>query len=90
MIYEKKTWPDMFEAVLSGKKRFDVRLSDASYKEGDTLVLREWDPHAKKYTGRTLHKRISFVLNTKTMPYWPGEDIKKFGLSVLSLEDLNP
>ena len=90
MIHEKKAWPDMFEAVHSGKKKFDVRLADTEYKEGDTLVLREWDPQLKKYTGRVLEKKLTFVLNTKQMPFWPGEDIKDIGLSVLSLDDLNP
>ncbi|MEK6858754.1 MAG: DUF3850 domain-containing protein [Nanoarchaeota archaeon] len=90
MIHEKKTWPNMFESVLSGKKKFDVRLQDAEYKEGDTLLLREWSPQAKQYTGRVLHKKITFVLNTKQMPYWSGDDVKEYGLSVLSLEDLNP
>lgn len=90
MIHEKKAWPDMFEAVLIGKKRFDVRLSDTSYQEGDVLILREWDPNVKEYTGRILKKKVTFVLDTKAMPYWSGEDSKEFGLSVLSLEDLNP
>ena len=47
---EKKTWPDMFERVLKGDKKFDLRLDDFEVSSGDTLILKEWDPARKSYT----------------------------------------
>lgn len=47
MIIRKKIWPEFFEAVKSGKKRFEVRLADFKIKEGDKLVLEEWDQKQK-------------------------------------------
>ena len=44
---KKKTWPEYFEAILSGKKKFDMRLADFDIQEGDTLLLEEWDPKNK-------------------------------------------
>jgi len=36
-IIKKKIWPEYFELVRSGKKRFEARLADFDIKEGDTL-----------------------------------------------------
>ena len=53
-IIKKKTWPEYFELVLAGKKRFDLRVADFDIEEGDTLVLEEWNPKTKEYTGRKI------------------------------------
>jgi len=52
MEIKKKIWPKYFELVKSGKKKFEVRLADFRIKEGDILILEEWDPKTEKYTGR--------------------------------------
>ncbi|OGM31051.1 hypothetical protein A2630_00045 [Candidatus Woesebacteria bacterium RIFCSPHIGHO2_01_FULL_44_10] len=62
---EKKAWPEYFEKILSGDKTFELRLADFDVDEGDTLVLREWDPKTKNYTGRKIEKKVSFVFKTK-------------------------
>ena len=86
MMIEKKTWPELFQKVLEGKKKVDVRLADFECKPGDILVLEEFDPKAKKYTGRKLEKRITHVLKTKDMKYWPQEDIEKYGFQIISFD----
>lgn len=86
-IIKKKTWPDYFEAVRSGKKCFDARIADFDIKEGDILVFQEWNPKTKKYTGREIPKKVSFVLSTKKQKFWKIEDLDKFGLHIVSLKD---
>ncbi len=86
-IIKKKAWPEMFEAVLSGEKNFDLRLDDFECKPGDSLILEEWNPKNKEYTGRKIEKKISYVLKTKDLKFWRKEDVDKFGLQVISLED---
>jgi len=84
---EKKTWPDLFEKIMSGDKKFDVRLADIDYQVGDILVLREWDPTKKEYTGRQIEKRISFTLKLNELEkFFPKEQIEKHGFVVMSLE----
>jgi ribosomal protein S17 len=62
---EKKAWPEYFQAIVEGKKNFEVRLADFDCKEGDILVLREWDPKRKEYTGRVIEKKVTYVARTK-------------------------
>ncbi len=49
-----------FEDVLKGNKTFEVRKNDRNFKVGDKLILKEWD--GVKYTGRTIKKRITYIL----------------------------
>lgn len=84
MKIEKKIWPEFFEKILSGEKKFELRLADFEVKEGDILVLREWDPATKEYTGRTLEKKVTFVLKTKDVTFWSEEEIDKYGFQIIS------
>lgn len=83
--YEKKAWPDTFEDVKSGKRGFDLRLDDFPVTIGDTLVLREWDPKKNAYTGRTLEKKVTYIMRTKQLNYWPASEAEKKGYVVMSL-----
>jgi hypothetical protein len=71
--------------LLSGEKTFDVRLVDFKCKPCDILVLREWDPVTREYTGRVLEKTVTYVLKTKDLPF-AKEDIDLYGYQVLALK----
>ncbi len=60
-IIKKKIWPEYFDDVTSGKKKYELRLNDFEINEGDVLVLEEWDPKAKSYTGRKVEKEVTYV-----------------------------
>lgn len=61
MIHELKIYPEFFEAVISGKKTFEVRTKDRPFDEGDLLALNEWDLEA--YTGRSCLVYVDYILN---------------------------
>ncbi len=82
---EKKAWPELFEAVRTRRKQYDFRLGDVRAKVGDTLVLREWDPKSKTYTGRRLRRRVTYVSRTKGQKFWPRKLVEKYGFILLSL-----
>lgn len=63
MYHDLKTWPEPFELVKTGKKRFEYRKADRPYKIGDTLHLMEYDPVTAKYTGRELFMPVRYVLH---------------------------
>lgn len=86
MKIEKKTWPNLFQKILDGTKKYEIRLADFECKEGDILILREWDPQKKEYTGRAIEKKITYVSKTKELKFWPKEEVDKYGFLVLSLE----
>jgi tRNA-binding EMAP/Myf-like protein len=55
--WRRKIYPEYFLLVSSGKKKFELRLNDFEIKEGDTIILEEWDPTTQKYTVRTIEKK---------------------------------
>lgn len=61
-MHDLKTWPEYFDAIISGAKLFEVRKDDRGFTVGDTLLLREWDPKHSWYTGRTVSRRVTYVL----------------------------
>lgn len=87
LIIKKKIWPEYFEVVASGKKKYELRLNDFEVKEGDTLVLEEWDPQTQKYTGRKTEKKVDYVGKFKIDKlFWPESEIKEKGIQIISLE----
>ena len=83
MIIRKKAWPELFEAVLNGKKDFDIRLDEFKVNEGDILLLEEWNPKTKKYTGRKIKKKIKFILHTNQLPFWTEQEVLDHGFVVM-------
>lgn len=86
-IIKKKIIQPYFDAIVSGKKKFELRLNDFEVSEGDTLLLEEWDEKNKKYTGRTIEKKVTYVGRWKIDElFWPQEEILEKGIQVISLE----
>lgn len=88
MTIRKKIWPEYFDLIVSGKKKFELRLNDFDVAEGDTLVLEEWDPNTKSYTGRKVEKKVTYVFRWKgdAQAFFPPEDVREKGIQILSLE----
>lgn len=86
MIIRKKTWPKIFEDVLSCKKKFDLRLADFDIKEGDFLILEEWNPETKEYTGRKLEKKVGYILKFDLDKFGQKKEVEEKGLYVIQLE----
>jgi ribosomal protein S17 len=86
-IIKKKVHPKYFKPMAGGKKNYEFRLNDFEVKEGDTLILEEWDPETKEYTGRKLEKKVTYVgkfdLNNS---FWPKEEILEKGIQIISLK----
>ena len=42
MIHHLKTKPEYFQAVINGKKPFEIRYNDRNFKTGDRVILKEY------------------------------------------------
>ena len=63
MTHELKTWPDYYRHLVDGTKTFEYRRNDRGFKVGDTLDLREWEPTFDRYTGRSMRRIVSYILD---------------------------
>ena len=70
--HELKIWPGCFAAVQADNKPFDVRENDRNYQVGDELLLREVELESEQYTGRTLTRWVSYVLQGGVFGIEPG------------------
>ena len=82
----KKMWLAEFEAVLAGKKKIDIRVADFEIQEGDTLILEEWNPDTKQYTGRSIGSKVVHVMKFKIDDYGQRQEIETKGLYAIQLE----
>jgi ASC-1-like (ASCH) protein len=83
---KKKIWPEYFELVQAGKKNFEMRVDDFNVSEGDVLVLEEWDPKTKQYTGRKIEKTVGYVLKFKLNDFGQQKEIEEKGLQVIQFK----
>lgn len=63
MTHFLKTWPSFFHDVRYGNKTFEVRKCDRDFRVGDTLILQEWDPKTKEYTGQSEQCEVTYLLH---------------------------
>lgn len=62
-FHELKTFKTYFQDIQDGVKKFEVRLNDRGFKVGDALHLREFDGVSQTYTGREIHRRVTYILD---------------------------
>jgi len=72
MVHELKTWSYYFNLVKSGEKPFELRKNNRGFLAGHELLLREFDPETQTYSGQTMRRKITFVLE--------GSEAELFGL----------
>lgn len=60
--YQLKILPQYFEEVINGNKKSELRFNDRDFKVGDIYDLREYNPTRKRYTGRAITIKITYVL----------------------------
>lgn len=65
--HELKCWPEYYKLVTSGLKDFELRLDDRNFEEGDTVILKEWNPVTKQYTNHEHIRKIVYVFRDEEM-----------------------
>jgi len=59
--HDLKTWPRQFSAILAGSKRYELRVNDRNFQEGDELMLQEWNPKTGRHTGRHILTTVAYM-----------------------------
>ena len=73
-VHYLKTWPEFFQAVKKGKKKFEMRYNDRDYKVNDILCLQEYNPDIEAYTdSNDIYALVTYTLEGK--PFVPEEYI---------------
>lgn len=58
----KKIDPEWFDMILSGKKKFELRVADFEIEDGDIIRLEEYTTgEDRKPTGRFIEKKANYV-----------------------------
>lgn len=66
--HELKAWPHFFKEIVSGEKTCELRKDDRGYEVGDLLILREWNPNTKEYTGHAVGAYITHIIRINELP----------------------
>ena len=83
-IHEVKSWPHLFEAIMAGQKRHELRRNDRDYRVGDVLILREYLPASGEYSGRQLTVEVTYLTSTST-PCAISDSVLMDGYCILSV-----
>lgn len=77
--HELKTWPKFYEAILNNTKPFEIRKNDRDFQVNDHVILREWEPSIRKYSGRSAQVVITYLTDFEQKP-----GFVVFGFSLLT------
>jgi hypothetical protein len=61
-IHELKCIEPYFSDMRREQKTFEIRKDDRKFKEGDILLLRDYDQITKKYSGREILCHIVYII----------------------------
>ncbi|MDO8646824.1 MAG: DUF3850 domain-containing protein [Candidatus Diapherotrites archaeon] len=87
MIVEKKCWPEGFELIRKGEKKYELRLNDFKIGPGDTFLLKEFNPKTKEYTGRKIEKKVLKVdVHDRLFQMYSEKELKEKGIQYIELE----
>lgn len=86
MRIEKKIWPEYFEKILEGKKNAEIRLKDFNLKEGDELVLKEYNPVTRRYTGNKITKKVKNLNEIDLTKMYDLKKMQEYGVYLIEFE----
>lgn len=60
-VHSLKIYPVYFEGIIDGSKLFEIRKNDRNFQVGDVVLLKEYNPDSKEYTGRKAIRQITYI-----------------------------
>jgi hypothetical protein len=68
VIHDVRSWSYLYEEMIQGRKKHDLRRNDRNYKVGDKLLLIEFDQTRGVETGRRALFSITYITGRSTVP----------------------
>ena len=62
MQHGLKIHPEYFKAISLGLKKVEIRFNDRNFQERDVLILKEYCPEKKQYTGHIITRKIDYII----------------------------
>lgn len=81
-----KTWQEYFEEVIAETKKFEVRKNDRGFKTGDTLILQEYLPEERCFTGRQVSCHVTYFLHGQAFGIAPGHCVMSIDVEMTSTD----
>lgn len=63
-----KIWPEFFADIVSGAKKYEVRVNDRGFKIDDELNLQEWNPNTAVFTGASCTVKVVHITHGSEVP----------------------
>lgn len=63
--HKLKILSEYFQMQLESKKNFEIRKNDRNYHVGDLLILKEYDPETKRFSGRYMGVKVTYITDYK-------------------------
>ena len=60
--HELKIRSEFLKEIWKGNKKAELRLDDRGFNLGDVVLLKEWKPAKKVFTGRGTYVRITHIV----------------------------
>ncbi len=60
-LHDLKVHEQYYRSLITGEKKFEIRKNDRGFRDGDMLLLREYDSDTGEYTGRKMCGEITYM-----------------------------
>lgn len=83
-VHILKSWPKFFNPIATGERMHELRRDDRSYRVGDQLLLKEFEPISAVFSGRECLVKIT-SLTSADEPCAVSEEALHPGFCILSV-----
>lgn len=84
-----KSWVGLFEPIYNGSKTHELRVLDRDYQIGDVLLMQEYEPITREYTGREVKVRVTYITSSKHQECAFSPYALHPATGILSIEKIN-
>lgn len=84
-----KSWPQFFKPICEGTRTHELRRNDRDFKEGDLLVLHEFNPETQGYTGQECWVEVTSITSFSQPCAVSGEALDP-SFCILSIRQIQP